>query len=112
MTTIERSEYKVVGTRPIRPDGIEKVTGKAQYGADIHVPGMVYGKILRSPHAHARIVSIDTSEAEKLPGVLAVATHKDFPAAADKVQDLGEGAVNLRELSDNILASDKVLYRG
>ena len=112
MTTLERPNYKVIGTRPIRPDGVEKVTGKAQYGADIRLPGMAYAKILRSPHAHARIVSIDTSEAETMPGVLGVVTAKDFPVAADKIQDLGEGSVNLKELSDNILASEKVLYRG
>ncbi len=112
MTTVEKPSYKVIGTRPIRPDGLEKVTGAAKYGADIQLPGLVFGKILRSPHAHARILSIDTSEAEKAPGVLAVATHNDFPIADDKIQDLGEGAVNLRELSSNILASDKALYNG
>jgi CO/xanthine dehydrogenase Mo-binding subunit len=112
MTTTERPHYKVIGTRPIRPDGVEKVTGRAQYGADIRLPGLVYGRILRSPHAHARILSIDTSEAEKMPGVLAVTTARDLPAAADKVEEMGEQAVNLRELSDNILASTKVLYHG
>ncbi len=112
MTTVERPAYRVIGTRPIRPDGVEKVTGKAQYGADIRLPRMVFGKVLRSPHAHARIVSIDTSEAESYPGVLAVLTHKDFPLAADKMEDIGEAALNLRELSSNILADTKVLYRG
>jgi xanthine dehydrogenase molybdenum-binding subunit len=112
MTTTERAPYKVIGTRPVRPDGVEKVTGKAQYGADIRLPGLIYGKVLRSPHAHARILSIDTSEAEKVDGVYAVLTAKDFPVADDIVQDLGEGAVNLKELSDNILASDKALYMG
>lgn len=112
MTTVERPNYRVVGTRPIRPDGVEKVTGKAQYGADIRLPGLVHARILRSPHAHARILAIDTSAAERLPGVLAVLTAKDLPAAADAVQELGEGAVNLKELSDNVLASDKVLYTG
>ena len=112
MATLEKPKYKVIGTRPVRPDGIEKVTGKAQYGNDIRLPGLIYAKILRSPHAHARILSIDMSEAEKMPGVMATVTHHDFPMAADRVQDLGEGSVNLRELSDNILASEKVLYRG
>jgi xanthine dehydrogenase molybdenum-binding subunit len=112
MTTIDRPEYKVVGTRPVRPDGLEKVTGAAKYGADIQLPGLLQAKILRSPHAHARIISIDTSEAEKAPGVMAVVTHQDFPIADDKVQDLGESAVNLRELGSNILALDKVLYHG
>ena len=112
MTTIERSEYKVIGTRPIRPDGAEKVTGKAQYGADIQLPGLIQGRILRSPHAHARIVSIDTSEAAKHPGVLAVLTARYFPGAEDKMEDLGEPAVNMKDVLDNILASTKVLYRG
>ncbi len=112
MTTAERPGYSVIGTRPIRPDGVEKVTGKAQYGADIHLPGLIHAKVLRSPHAHARIRSIDTSEAEKHPGVLAVVTHRDLPAAADKIEELGESAVNVKEVSDNILASDKALYRG
>ena len=111
MTIADRS-YKVIGTRPVRPDGVEKVTGKAQYGADINLPGLVYGRVLRSPHAHARILSIDTSAAEKYPGVVATATYVDFPLAADKVEEIGESAVNLRELSDNILASAKALYRG
>lgn len=112
MTTVERPQYRVIGTRPIRPDGVEKVTGKALYGADIRLPGMIYGKILRSPHAHARIRSIDTSAAEKAPGVLAVVTHADLPTAADRVEELGESAVNVKEVSENILASQKVLYRG
>jgi CO/xanthine dehydrogenase Mo-binding subunit len=112
MTTIERSDYKVIGTRPVRPDGVEKVTGKAQYGADIRLPNMIFGRILRSPHAHARILSIDTSAAEAYPGVLAVATHRDLPTAEDKMEELGESAINVKEASDNVLASDKVLYRG
>jgi CO/xanthine dehydrogenase Mo-binding subunit len=112
MTTVERPAYRVIGTRPVRPDGAEKVTGKALYGADIRLPGMVHGKVLRSPHAHARIRAIDTSAAERLPGVLAVVTAADLPAAADRVEELGESAVNIREVSENILASEKVLYRG
>lgn len=112
MTTAEKPDYRVIGTRPIRPDGVEKVTGRAQYGADTRMPGLVHAKILRSAHAHARIVSLDTSAAEAMPGVLAVATHDDLPVAADKMEEVGESAVNLRELSSLILASDKVLYRG
>src|SRR5512140_531274 len=112
MTTIERPEYSVIGTRPIRPDGVEKVTGKAQYGADIRLPGMIFGRILRSPHAHARILSIDTSAAEAHPGVLAVVTNRDLPAAADRMEELGESAINVAEVADNILASTKALYRG
>src|SRR6185295_13923822 len=105
-------EYKVIGTRPIRHDGADKVTGRAIYGADVQMAGLVHGKILRSPHAHARIKSIDTSEAEKLPGVCAVATAADFPDLSDKIADLGEGAVNLKHLGSNVLAHGKALYRG
>ncbi len=112
MTSAEKPDFKVVGTRPIRPDGVEKVTGRARYGADTHPPGLAYAQILRSPHAHARIVSVDLSEAEKSPGVLAVATHSDLPAAEDKTEAVGEGAVNIKELSELILASEKVLFAG
>ena len=108
----ENKEYKVVGTRPIRHDGVDKVTGRALYGADFQIAGLLHGRVLRSPHAHARILSIDTSRAEALPGVKGVVTAQDLPSAEDRVADLGEGAVNLKHLCDNILASDKVLYRG
>ena len=70
--------YKVVGTRPIRHDGVEKVTGHARYGADVSMPDLLHGKILRSPHAHARIKRIDASKALALPGVKAVATSADL----------------------------------
>jgi len=104
--------YDVVGTRPVRPDGTDKVTGRALYGADFDAAGLLHGKILRSPHAHARIKSIDTSRAEAMPGVLAVVTGKDLPSAADKVIELGEGSTNLMYLRDNVLASGKALYQG
>jgi xanthine dehydrogenase molybdenum-binding subunit len=106
------TKYKVIGTRPIRHDGVDKVTGRAIYGADINMAGLLHGRILRSPHAHAKIKSIDTSAALKLPGVLAVAIGKDFPNLKDKMADLGEGSVNLAHLSANCLAHDKALYRG
>jgi xanthine dehydrogenase molybdenum-binding subunit len=108
----DAKQYKVIGTRPIRHDGADKVTGRAIYGADLHLTGMVHGKVLRSPHAHARIKSIDTSAAEKLPGVLAVVTAKDMPDLKDKIADLGEGSVNLAHLGANVLAHGKVLYKG
>ena len=111
MTTTDQ-EYQVVGTRPIRHDGLDKVTGRALYGADIQMPRLLHGRVLRSPHAHARIKSIDTSRAQALTGVRAVVTAKDLPAAADRVEELGEGSVNLRYLCDNVLAGAKVLYRG
>lgn len=105
-------QYKVIGTRPIRHDGVDKVTGRAKYGADIHLTGMLYGVVLRSPHAHAKIKSIDTSKAEAVSGVRAVVTHKDLFEPGSRVVELGEGAVNLKHLSNNVLAGDKVLYRG
>ena len=61
--------YRVIGTRPVRQDGTDKVTGRALYGADVRLPGMLYGAVLRSPHAHARILSIDATQALALPGV-------------------------------------------
>ena len=105
-------EFDVVGTRPIRHDGTDKVTGRAPYGADFEMVGLLYGKVLRSPHAHARIRSIDISKALALPGVRAVVTAADLPAVSDRVADLGEGAASLKSLSDNVLASDKALYKG
>ena len=106
-------EFKILGTRPIRHDGLEKVTGQARYGADINLPGMLYAKILRSPHAHAHIKSIDTSRALALPGVKAVATSADLPQLSGRPVDVGEGAsLNPRFLSNNILAAEKALYKG
>jgi len=105
-------KYAVIGTRPIRPDGADKVTGRALYGADFYTAGLLHAKFLRSPHAHAVIKSIDTSRAEGLPGVHAVVTAKDLPDVADGQVDLGEGASNVRNLQRNILARDKALYKG
>src|SRR5262245_27113465 len=104
--------FKVIGTRPIRHDGMDKVTGRALYGADLHLSGMLHGKILRSPHAHAVIRSVGVGKALELPGVLAVVTSADLPEPGSKIADLGEGAINLRHLSSNVLAREKVLYRG
>lgn len=111
-TTNGANGYKVIGTRPIRHDGMDKVTGRAVYANDVHLPNMLYGKFVRSPHAHARILSIDTSAAEKLPGVTAVCTRADFGYVEDVIQEMGEDSANLRELRDNIIAQDKVLYHG
>jgi CO/xanthine dehydrogenase Mo-binding subunit len=104
--------YRVIGTRPIRHDGIDKVTGRAKYGADYSFPGMLYGKVLRSPYAHANIKSIKTDKAAALPGVKAVVTADDLPALADKMEQAGEQAINLSQLSANILARGKTLYDG
>ena len=60
MSYLDKTALQVVGTRPIRPDGVDKVTGRANFGADMTMPGMLWGRIKRSPHAHARIVSINT----------------------------------------------------
>jgi len=110
---LSNQEFSVVGTRPIRHDGTDKVTGRAQYGADIKLAGQLYGKVLRSPHAHARIKSIDTSRAEALPGVHAVVTSADLPQPSGKTVDLGEGAMtNPKFLSNNCLAAEKALYKG
>ena len=98
-------DYDTVGKRPIRHDGHDKVTGKARYGADIHLPGLLYARTLQSPHAHARIRAIDTSKALALPGVRAVATAADFaPLPADDA--------NFSFTLSNVLARDKVLYKG
>jgi CO/xanthine dehydrogenase Mo-binding subunit len=105
-------DLKVVGTRPIRPDGVDKVTGRAQFGADLAMPGMLIGKMKRSPHAHARIVSIDASKALKLPGVKAVVTSADFPNIPNETAFVGEGPMNFRDLSCNCMARDKALYEG
>ena len=104
--------FKWVGTRPIRPDGIPKVTGRAMYGADLKLPGMIYGKVLRSPHAHARILSIDTSAAEKLPGVKAVMTAADLPAQKFDYIGPERVAVNFWHVTRNIMAREKVYYEG
>ena len=71
-------KYRVIGTRPIRHDGVDKVTGRALYGADVRLPDMLYGKVLRSPHAHARILSIDCRRALEVEGVRAAATALPF----------------------------------
>ena len=78
-STSEKLELKIVGTRPIRPDGVDKVVGMANFGADMKMPGMLHGRIKRSPHPHARIVKIDTSKAQALPGVKAIVTHENCP---------------------------------
>ncbi|MDP6453233.1 MAG: molybdopterin-dependent oxidoreductase, partial [SAR202 cluster bacterium] len=110
---LSTQEYSVVGTRPIRHDGADKVTGRALYGADVQPTGLLHGKILRSPHAHARIKSIDTSKAEALPGVRAVLTAADLPdAGTDITVNYGEGDMDLALLRHNVLAEGKVLYAG
>src|SRR5579872_2078026 len=112
MSETTNGHYKVIGTRPIRHDGVDKVTGRAKYGADYAFPGMLFGKVLRSPHAHAIIKSINVEKALKLPGVKAIVTSADLPEAEDSTQQVGEAAMNPRYLSMNILAHQKALYDG
>jgi len=103
--------YTAIGTRPVRHDGVDKVTGRANYGADLSMPGMLFAVVVRSPHAHARIVSIDTSAAARVPGVKGIVTGKDVPLVDAKL-GMGEGAMDLTDMSDNLLARQKVLYHG
>lgn len=110
--SISGRDFKVIGTRPVRPDGVDKVTGRALYGADYALPGMLYGSILRSPHAHARIKSIDISRALKHPGVKAIVTAADFPEVKGVMAQVGELIVNTHYLSLNVMAREKVLYDG
>jgi xanthine dehydrogenase molybdenum-binding subunit len=112
MPTTTKPKYKVIGTRPVRHDGVDKVTGRAKYGADVHPTGLIYAAMLRSPHAHAKIKRLDTSRAANAPGVRAVVTAKDMPEQGDRIVELGEGAVNMKHLACNVLAHDKVLYHG
>ena len=112
MSFLDKETLKVVGTRPIRPDGVDKVTGRANFGADMKMPGMLWGKIKRSPHAHARIVSINTDKALALPGVKAVTTRADFPDIPPDKRTIGAMPHNLWDLSRNCMAKGKVLYEG
>ena len=106
-------DYDVVGTRPIRHDGPDKVMGRARYAADIYPPGLLHGKLLRSPHSHAVIKCIDASRAMALPGVRAVATAADLPEPSAEISDQVEGAIlNYGFASRNVLAREKALYRG
>ena len=105
-------EYNVVGKRPVRPDGVDKVTGRARYGDDTNLTGTLQAKVLRSPHPHARIKSIDTSKAEVFPGVRAVITAKDLPFASLSKEELGGDYTPLKFASDHMMASDKVMFKG
>ena len=104
---LSNTEYKVVGTRPIRHDGTDKVTGRAKYGADFSASDLLHGKVLRSPHAHAKIKSIDVSKALAYPGVKAVITGQDMPIS--KMESPGRTA---KFASDNVMARGKALYKG
>ena len=101
-----------VGTRTIRPDGVDKVTGRARFGADFNLPGQLIGRVLRSPHPHARILSIDTSKAEALPGVKAVVTRDDFGDQPSEFIPAGEMMMNYKDVVRNVMAREKALYEG
>jgi CO/xanthine dehydrogenase Mo-binding subunit len=104
-TSYIKKDFKVIGSRVRRPDGIDKVTGRARFGADAFAPGQLIGLVLRSPHAHARIKKIDTSAAEKLAGVKAVITAADLP-------DHTNGDRSMRDILENCLARKKAMYDG
>lgn len=103
------SEYQIIGKSVPRIDAIDKVTGSAKYAADVSLPGMLWGKFLRCPHAHARILRIDTSRAEALPGVRAVLTHSSLGAGASVAV---EDSVHGTKVDQSLFASDTVTYQG
>lgn len=102
--SIESPPYAQIGTRPVRPDGIEKVTGRARFSADLTLPRQLHGIVVRSTMPHARIVSIDTKKAQAMPGVKAVVTGADFPTL-----DIDDPA---HDDATNIIARDEVFYHG
>jgi len=106
---IDKHPYRVIGTRPLRPEDFDKVTGRTKFAADFSLPDMLYGAVLRSPHAHARIHSIDVSGAESLPGVMAVVTSADLPVAAYHLDEEEPGSYFQ---TCNVLAKEKTLYYG
>ena len=113
-TTADRpaQEFKVVGSRPIRHDGVDKVLGRAQYGADLKLPGLIHGAVLRSPYAHAVIKKVDVSRAEAAPGVFAAISGDDMPVTAPKMVDMVEEVTNLKWSSQRVMAHGKAVYRG
>src|SRR5258705_5119447 len=102
----------VVGSRTIRPDGVDKVTGRARFGADFNLPGQLIGRVLRSPHPHARIVQIEPSKAEALPGVKAVITADDCADQSSEFIPAGEMMMNYKDVVRNVMAREKALYEG
>ena len=104
--------FKWIGKRPIRPDGVDKVTGRANFSADHTMPGMLWGKVLRSPHAHALIKSVNKDKALALPGVKAVVSGDDFPAMGHEQIQSGEATDDIMYLAANVMARGKALYDG
>ena len=107
-----KSKYRVIGTRPVRPDGVDKVTGRANFGADLQLADMIFGRVVRSPHAHAKIKSINVKKALALPGVKAVITAADFPELDKSDIAAGEVTVSFHDMSLNVIARKKALYDG
>ena len=103
-------EFKMIGSRPVRPDGLDKVTGRARYGADLNMQGQIYGHVVRSPHAHAVITSIDCSKALAMDGVLAVMTGDDLVKPGNEMLGSGEGAMALKDLVPMLMSQGKVLF--
>ncbi len=104
MNTIQKT-FSIVGQSVPRVDGVAKVTGNAKYVADLAIPGMIEGKFLRSPYAHARIRSIDTTEAEAMPGVVAVLTSKDLG-------DIGPYIGRGKNKDQPVIAMNRVIFTG
>jgi CO/xanthine dehydrogenase Mo-binding subunit len=109
---VKKPQFDIVGTRPVRPDGVDKVTGRAKYGADLKMAGQLVGKVLRSPHPHAILKSIDISKALALPGVKAIVTRDDFADQGSEFVPAGEMLINYRDVVRNVMAREKVLYEG
>src|SRR5512145_2265336 len=103
--TAKEANFSIVGTSVRRVDGADKVTGKAKYTGDLVIPGLIEGKFLRSPYAHARIVSIDTDDAEAMAGVVAVVTRKDFIEISPFI---GRG----KNKDHPIIALDRAIFAG
>ena len=108
----EAIDYKYVGTSPVRPDGVDKVTGRALFGADQNMPNMLHGKVLRSPHAHAVIKGVDLSGALRMEGVYAAVCGRDFPVIEAGTAVGGEGGGETADIAKNVMARDKALYHG
>ena len=105
-------EFKYIGTRPVRPDGIDKVTGRAKFGADHNIAGQLVGLVLRSPHPHARIRKIDIVKALALPGVKAIVTAADFKDQDSEFVPAGEMMINYRDVVRTVMAREKALFEG
>jgi xanthine dehydrogenase molybdenum-binding subunit len=105
--------FRILGRKTPKVDAVDKVTGRAQFGADIALPRLLVGKVLRSPHAHARIRRIDTRNAAALTGVHAVITGSDLPTVAPGAQmTSGTATIHNHYVSQEVLARERVLFHG